>query len=240
MRHGRLGGWTGAAVIAALVGLGCSGPDVPELRVPTERQHALRSLAERPLSLPEDQPFAIHVKKSAQEPGPDGTAEGGSDATPQGAGLCSARAANGGAASAEFTLGHRIDNQGDAAQSVALQVDFDLKTRVAVSSQPAPVTGSAASLDLLVADGRHRIVARIPVLQGTSETGSADGLAHEQRNLRLRFEGRQSYDVMLVGKANAKAAPGQDAEARLEAGGLKMRLTFTPAASQPATRVAAD
>jgi hypothetical protein len=235
MKHLGLAFWIWAALPgSAIIGTGCSGPDIPELRVPVEQRHALRGPSEAPLNLPEDRPFAIHVKKGSQEPGPDGKAEGISDATPAGEGMCAAKASNGGMAGAEFTLGHRIDNQGGVAQTVTLQVEFDLKTQVTASSQPAPLTSSAANLDLLVIDGGRQVVARVPMLQGASDAGAAEGASHEQRNLRLRFDAGHSYDVVLAGKAMAKSAVGQEAQARLNTGNLKMRLTFAPAATQPA------
>ncbi len=223
--------------VSALPAGGCSETDFGDVRVPAEQQHVIKADAPvAPLNLPADHPFAIHIKKSSQNPGVDGRARGESNATPAGEALCLAEAGNGGSASAEFNIGHRIDNRSSAGQQVGIQVEFALKQSVTASTQPAGDTLANANLFLVVMDGRKQVLAKVAIVQGTSDQSAGEGSTQDQRTLSVRFEPQQSYDVMLYGKVNAGSAANQEAKARLEIGQLKMQLSFSPAATQPAAK----
>jgi hypothetical protein len=227
--------WTLPATLMVSAALmGCNEPEFGEIRVPAERQYILPAgTAEIPLTLPADQPFAIHLKKSSQDAGPEGSARGDSNATQKGEAFCLAEVANGGKAAAEFSIGHRIDNHGSA-QTAQIQCSFGLKQSLAASSQPSTETMASANLLLVVLDGRKKILGRLPIIQVSSDQASGDSLIQEQRNLTVSLEPNQIYDVMLFGQVQAGSASKQEARVRLEIEKLMLQFRFFPSATQPA------
>jgi len=233
--RGRGPGW-GLSVLAALLP-GCGGMDFGgEIRVPVSQRHILKAdqLTGRPINLPADRSFNIHVKKSSQDPGPAGEARGESDATADGRASCLAKAENGGSASAEFNIGHRIENLSSSPQCVVVELHFDLRQSISASPLPAPKTLAAGNVQLLVMDAGKRNLVKIAVVQVTSDEAAGTARTRDQRNIPVRFEPGQSYDIMLFGRVEAAAEADQEAVARLDLEGLRMHLTFSPADTQPA------
>jgi len=222
---------------SALLLPGCSASDVGgEIRVHVARQHALSSeqLTAGPVHLPGDRGFNIHVKKSSRNPGPDGGATSDSDATADGRALCLAQAADGGSASADFHLGHRFVNRTGSPQSVQIEVEYELDQAIEASPVPTARTLATADMDLVVVDSRKRSIAKMGVVHATSDEAAATLSSRDRRTLTLRFEPGRWYDVILFGQVHADADEGQKARARLDVGQLKMHLSFSPAATQPA------
>lgn len=228
----RMLGIAGATVVFA----GCGGGEFNlDFRSNPPEQHVLAAdSAAAPLTLPSGARFSIHIKKSDQDPGATGTARGDSDASADGAGFCAAQAAGGGIASAEFSLGHRIENRSGRPQSVIVDISFDLKQTLSAAPLPGTDALGSASLNLVVIDSHKRVSTNVPVLQVTSDQLLSSTSTKDQRTLAMRFEPGLSYDVVLWGKASATTATGQNASARVEVGQVRMTFTFTPASSQPA------
>ncbi len=224
-------------VVAICLGLGaCGGSEFGgEIRLDVTQRHVRTETApaDAPLNFPADQPFAIHLKRSSQTPGPDGRARGESDATPDGGAFCLADAANGGSASAEFNLGHRIENRSSLAQAVSLTCDFDVEQVLDASDPPAPETIASVSLVLMVVDSRKHVVSRTQVAQAVSDSAAGKAASRDQRTVSLRFEAGETYDIMLFGKVDAATGSAQAATARLEVRGLRFRVAFSPLATAP-------
>ncbi len=223
-------------VLAALLP-GCGGSDFGgEISMPPGQQHVLRSeqIDAAPLNLPADRAFNIHIKESQQCPGADGRAGASSDATADGQAFCQAEASNGGSASADFNIGHRIVNRTGSAQSVRIQLEYQLSQEIEASPVPTARTQGIAHMDLVVLDSHKRSIAKMAVVHATSDEATATVSSREQRVLAVQFEPGRSYDVMLFGKVDVATDTGQKAVARLEIAQLTMRLTFSPAETQPA------
>ena len=73
-----------------------------------------------------------------------------------------------------------------------------------------------------------------PVIFKTSDEANATVTSRDRRTLTVRFDPGRWYDIMLLGTAEASAEEGQRALARLDVKDLKLKLTFSPAATQPA------
>jgi hypothetical protein len=225
-----------AICLLGTVFFGCSGPEFGEIRVPTAQQYTLaEGKTDVPLTLPVDQAFAIHLKKSSQNPGAEGRAQGDSAAAPTGQSFCLAEGANGGTATAEFNIGHRIDNPGPA-ESAQIQVNFSLKQSLSATKQPTTETIASANLLLVVLDARRKVLAKIPILQTSSDQAAGEGVVDEQRGLTVTLEAKQSYDVILFGQVQANSSAKQEARARIELEKLTMQFRFSPATTQPAAK----
>jgi len=230
--HDRLFEWFLALL---LVFLGCGGPDFGgDIRVSDSQRHTLKSVAAegKTLSLPADKGYNIHIKKSSQDPGSDGQARGDSDATAGGEAFCAAEAANGGSASAEFNIGHRIDNLTESGQAVKLEITYDLVQAMAADKLPASETVATTNLHIVVRDSRKKIIAKTALVQTNSDEAVAGGNTKDQRSLTVQFDPGLSYDVMLYGKVDAASSLGQKASARQDIKNLNMKCTFTPVAVQ--------
>ncbi|NLX12779.1 MAG: hypothetical protein GXY44_03880 [Phycisphaerales bacterium] len=199
-----------------------------QIRVPLDRQYILDDPSERPIkvSLPMDQPFNIHTKRSNQNPGLDGTAQGHSDATAAGRASCSVEAANGGSALAEFTIGHRIANQTDYFQNLSVELDCRWQHALHTSTDPTADTIARADLQILVLDAKGKILATIPALKTDSDQIQASAELLDHRKLSVSLEPKLRYDIILTGKVEAQSAAGQEASARLEVNDLKINLSF--------------
>ena len=219
-----------ALLSTAMLG-GCQGNRCStQIRVPLDRQYVLDEHSDRPInvSLPGDQPFNIHIKQSCQNPGADGRAEGKSDTNATGQALCSAEVAEGGSAAGEFTIGHRIANQTDSPQDLAIEIDFQWLQSLHTSTDPKPDTLACSNLEILVLDAKGKTLATIPVLTTDSDQARASAELRDHRKFSVSLEPQIHYDIILAGKVEAKSATGQQASALLEVKNLKIDLSFTP------------
>lgn len=228
-----------AAMLMVAIGWGASGCGSGDIGAdvqvsPDEMAGPLGGVAGKTLALPGERPFNIHLKSSSQNPGERGRARGDSDARTDGEAFCLAESSNGGSATAEFRLGHRIITAGGSPSRVAIQLEFDLRQSLQVSAPPTPKTLAGVSLQVLVLDAHRRVLARPPLILTTSDEGVESAAETHHRNIAITLDPNQTCDIMLYGKVDAAAAEGQDATARLDLRGLKMVLDVQPVTSQPA------
>ncbi|HOA74676.1 MAG TPA: hypothetical protein PL151_05995 [Phycisphaerae bacterium] len=232
LRRFLAGGLVGAVALVA----GCSGPQFgPDARVPVSRRYVIAdgSPAGQSLKLPGSSGFNIHIKQSRQDPGAAGEARSTADATAQGEAFAQATVSKGASAQAEFKLGHRIDNHAGGAQMMAARIAFDLEQTVDASDPPDPATLAKADLHLLVIDSHKRVVSKTVVVQANSDESRGSASLPQRRDLTVRLEPGESYDVVLYARVEASAGEGQTAEVRLQVSRLEMELTFSPAAEPP-------
>jgi len=218
---------------------GCGGMDFGgDIRVPADERHVLAagSPSTDQILLPGDRTFNIHLKNSSQNPGTDGSARGDSDATPEGNAFCVAEVANGGFAMAEFKIGHRIDHQTEKRQEVTIRAEFELEQSIEASQIPAAETLASENLVLGVLDSRKRFVASLNITQATSDSALSYTQGTRRPSIRVIFEPDQIYNIILYGKVDASSARTQQASVRVSVRGLKMRLTFAPAETQPTSQ----
>lgn len=220
---------TSAGLFCGLMA-GCQGGGGPAMiQVPAEQRHDLTEASTTEVKLPEERSFNIHLKNSSQNPGSSGTAQGHSDATPEGSAQARAEASKGGQATAEFTLGHRVNHQAEMPHRVTIQVEFQLEQTTQADSPPAAATRADATLQLVVQNDKRQQVARMPLVQANSDNARASGSSHEKRSIVVQFEPQMSYDVYLYGKVNASGAEGQESIAELKLSDLKLRFQVSPA-----------
>ncbi len=231
----------GCILVLALTVSGCGGTEFGgDVRVPGPERYVLAAgtAAGEPLALPGDRGFNIHVKQSSQNPGARGTARGESDATGEGKAFCRTEATGGGAATAEFKLGHRIDNRSDRSQLAAITVEFRLNEAIEICDEPKGHTLAKAELLLVVLDARKRAVSTTTIVQTDSDQAVGKTEGPQQRLISARLEPAESYDVMLFGRVEAvteaEAPTEQKASARIEIDQARMNLSFAALATQPA------
>ena len=227
-----------ALFAAAAWTAGCSsGPDLGAIDLSPDQRHAVARqtpAATGPVRLPEERPFNVHLKNSSQNPGFVGHARGESDANGGGDAHAQAHADHGGSAAAEFTLGHRFEHAADVVHTGRIDVVFDLEQTVQASSPPEQKTAAVADLQLLVIDAHRREVAKIPLVQTTSDEVITQGNTHIRRRITLRLEPHLSYSVVLFAQVTAATGGNQQARAELRVRGLNLQISVLPAQTQPA------
>ena len=161
-------------------------------------------------------------------------AKSDSESTPDGTAFCEAKAANGGTASADFLLGHRIENETAARQNAAVQIEFEMTQELRCSDKPAPKTLATGTLNVQILDGHKRSLATVPVAQINSDNAVGSSLNTYRFNLSAVLDPRQNYSFVLQGSVKADGDAGQEAFIRLAVRNLRMRLTFSPAPPESA------
>jgi len=232
--HGSLSRALGSAV-ATLWLLGCSTMDVEsEIQVPSNQQHRITQRVTQTmlLALPGDHVFNIHLKNSRQNPGPEGTARGQADARPEGDASCLVDTANGGTAAAEFRLGHRLENQTAQSLTATIETQCRIDCRIQASHPPQPETLADVALHLIVLDGSKKTLCDVPLKNLTSDSGLSESATTERQTVQLPLEPNQTYDVFLLGRAQARTAPSQQAQIRMDLRELKMRIRAQPVKAQ--------
>jgi len=200
---------------------------------PEQRQVVTESLVGKEIGLPKAQPFNIHVKQSAQNPGANGTAQGVADANGWGEASCSTEAGNGGSATGEFRIGQAIDYRGDVPVTVAVRVSFKLVSELTAD----PVArGNLAQLSLTAAvrDSTGRVNPKIPMESLSSDDSPGKATRSDVRELTFVMAPGSSYQITLDGNVSATSESGGKAAAKIVVSNLQMTMQFSSAPA-PAT-----
>jgi hypothetical protein len=222
---------------AALIGCGGGMDFGPSVRIPPKQRQVLTEAAKGTVfEYPSGQAFNIHIKKSDQNPGANGRAEGDADATPEGSAMCSAEGTNGGSASGEFHLGQAIDYDGTVPVRVVATVSFDL-THELLAEPIAADTLADLSMSIFVRDTTGRVHPKIVLETLTSDDAPGQGKRSDVRDFAFTMEPDREYQVIIQGAVHAKTDNPQlldadagvettKASARLELSNVKLTLTF--------------
>jgi len=224
-----------AGLAVGLAGCGAGMDFAPSVRVPPEqRQVITESFVGKEVVLPKAQPFNIHVKQSAQNPGANGTAQGVADANGWGEASCSTSAGDGGSATGEFRIGQAIDYRSDVPVTVAVRVSFKLVHEL--TAEPvAPGNLAQLSLTVAVRDSTGRVNRKIPMESLSSDDSPGKATRSDVREFTFVMAPDTSYQITLDGNASAASERGGRAGANLVVNNLQMAMQFS---AGPAPRTA--
>ncbi len=175
------------------------------------------------LSLPA-QPFNVHSRRSAQTPGATGQARGDSDAQPQGQAFCQASAGNGGAAWAEFQLGHALHNTAGAAVRMTVKLDLDYAHHAQASPPEARDTLAEFTLKAYLKDAQGRLLHHQVLAQLSSDEAQSKWSGRHQIEFDAVLEPAMSYDLVITGRASVLSELDTKAKARIEVKRLTAEL----------------
>lgn len=209
---------------------GCGGSDWPRMvDVPPERVYELSAEStQKPILLPGDTPFVVHDRESSQDPGQDGTAQGESDAKPDGTAFCRATATAGGSASGDFLIGHVFHNSESQSCSAVCTVELEFSQKLAVSAGADALTVAEYHLEAFVRDSSERIVRRYPLADSMTALGPRSSSETAVFDLEFEMHPRTAYHVVLAGRVKSSTKPDAEASAEIELKRLQMELVAKP------------
>ncbi len=225
-----------AAGSLTLAAVGCGGANFGSELSAKPKPQALGRTEGKTLRLPQDEPFSIHLNRSQQQAGLDGTAEADARAKREGQGAVSARVTSGGQASATFQLGHAFANDGD--RQVDLNVAVSCEYEYEAGADPAtPWPDATVGLKLYARDGRNRLLNSFSLVQHSTKQGAASSRDRKELRFTLTLGPGESVNVFLAGQVAIEVEAGRSAHGSLKLSGLQMEVETRPA---PPVRTAGD
>ena len=203
---------------------GCGGAEFGESVSVPQEQHA--SLLDdfalgKPLVLPGD--TAFNVADAQRSSTAAGRAE--SNADPSGSAHCVASAAGVGTATAEFQLGHALDNRGRNPLKVTVRMDVEYECRL--ESDPADTSKPEDQLGLrvFVRDSDQRIPHRMMLSDAGSLAGPRRWSGRQSPSFDVTLEPGLAYYFVLAGRVAVTGTETTPTSARIDVRSLKMELT---------------
>jgi hypothetical protein len=230
MKRRRHGLMVLALLVSGLTWAGCGGGTVvSDFGVSPERRTALSEAAppEQVLRMPEETPFNIYTDHCERNQEAGGSAEPESAATADGTAVCAVRVAHGGSGSANFYLGHCLENRGDAALTVDARFDIDYATAFALDENAT--ADGAYTLKVVVNDTEGRTLKQIQVENSADMEGGISSASKSSEEFGVRLEPHRVYNFVLAGHVEAKSRPETQADVRLAIKRLELTLRSQPA-----------
>ncbi len=223
------------AVSVAGCGQGGAGLPVivgPEGYQPIRPQSAGKVLIE----LPDDGRFAIHDKRSSQNPGPNGTAASSADARADGTASCKASASQGGTASSAFIVGAALHNDSDQPLqvSVTCEVEYEYAVQTTALSGGRETTGQVS----FVLEAREQTTGKLLCQHPVATLSGYENDFSRTDQQRMQFVAEVSpnarWQVVLQGSADVKTSQTGQADVWLQVDRCRMIVKPLAApASQP-------
>lgn len=218
---------------------GCGGDDFgTTVSLPAAQRHKLPDTLEpgTVIKLPSATPFNIHDKRWRGTPGPDGKANPSADATPKGTAHCKADGSNGGASSAEFQLGHCIDNPTDKAVRAELKMTIDYEHACKAEGEGAK-TVSTYSVKAFVKDTAGTVLQTMPLSVHTSDDGQVDWAGKERTITEITLQPGLGYYIVLAGRAEASSLAKTSSSASVNVKSFELQIICKSAtATGPAAK----
>lgn len=220
-----------AAISLAILLAGCGGGMEfgPAARVPQDQRQAIAASAVgTTVRLPGDRAFNIHLKQSTQNPGADGSARGEADAQPNGTAMCRAEATNGGASTGEFTLGQAIDMEAEKPLRAHVTLRYRMAQELTADPFGSESLGSA-NLTAFVRDSTGVIHPKLSLQAVTTDDAPGRTSRDDVQEFDVDLEPGRSYQIVLRGGVNAKAAAVAKVVASLHVTDVSLEMTLAEA-----------
>lgn len=235
-RTTRRGPRAGCAYLLAssvLVCVGCGGAQFGSELSAHPQPRLIEKPARTTLRVPQDEPFAIALPRSAREGGLDGTADGDATADPAGSATATASVKFSGMSESLFQLGHSFANGTD--QQMDLDVTAHFHSTYRVHAEPdAQLPDALVGLRLYVRDSRGRMLRDLVLLDQTTENGATQSEADQSPRFTITLAPGESADVYVAGLAKVDIPTGRTATAELSLSGLQLEVVTQPAPLVPA------
>ena len=227
--------WVGMATGLVIPAIGCGGGDFgTTVDLPPAQRHKLPGTLKpgTVIKLPSAQPFNIHDRLWNSTPGPDGKANPLAEATAKGTALCKADGANGGSSTAEFQLGHCIDNQSGKAILSELRMSVDYEHGCQATGEGA-ATVSTYAVKAFVKDTTGKVIQTLPLASHSSDDGRINWSGTERTITEVTMLPGMGYYIVLAGQAVAGSQAKTSSSAHVKVKAFALVITCKPAASPP-------
>ena len=219
----RVAVWSCSAVLLGGM-LGCSSGGFGEsVSLPQERHASLVDdfAAGQRLALPQDVPFNLHdSQRSATAAG-----QAESSAEPAGRANCRALADDVGTATAEFQLGHVLDNRGQGPLNVTARFAVDYACRVEADPDDRSKPADKLGLRVFIRDSDRRVLERSMLTQASDATGSRDWTGRESHAFDVVLEPGLAYYFVLAGRVSVTGTEVSAASAQIDLRSFDLELT---------------
>ena len=203
---------------------GCSGAQFGEAVALSRETHA--SLVDdfaagKPLALPQDLAFNLYDSQRSATAG--GRAE--STADPAGRAQCQASAEEVGTATAEFQLGHVLDNRGQGPLEVTARFVVDYACRVRCDPQDRSKPADELGLRIFVRDSNKRLLDKHMLTEASEAGGTRDWTGRETHAFDLTLEPGLAYYFVVAGRVSVTGTESSGASARIEVNSFNLELS---------------
>lgn len=218
----------GVAMLSAATFSGCESGQYGSELVARPAPMALPEAADAVLRLPTDAAFSIAVPSSTEKPRLTGPASAECTADRAGKARAEARVDRGGLADAVFQLGHGLENK------AAVQTDVDVTVRYRCRFELEAATDrlladAAVGLRLYARLERGRLLRDVPLIEQTSEVGSAARQSEGEHKLTLTLAPGDIVNIYVGGFAHVETPDDRSAAAMLDLESVEMTLQSRPA-----------
>ena len=215
-------------LILALMASGCSETGFGEsVSLPKDKHASLLDdfAAGAPLRLPAD--AAFNVADSQRQATGAGQADSAADAA--GTAHCTASADGAGTATAEFQLGHVLDNRGD--QPLNVTARFDVDYECSLESPPDTASDATAKpadqlgVRVFVRDSNRHIHRTMMLTDISQYTGPKQWSGRQSPAFDVTLEPGLAYYFVLAGRATVSGTETTTASAKINVRSMNVELT---------------
>ncbi len=203
---------------------GCSDVEFGEaVSLPQERHGSLLDgfAAGKPLELPSDTAFNLADSQRSSE----GTGRAESSADPAGSAHCFASADGIGTGTAEFQLGHVLDNRGQNPLHVTVRFDADYECRLDGDPEDRSKPEDQLALRVFIRDSNRRKLNDMVLTEAGSLAGPNRWSGRQSPSFDVTLEPGLAYYFVLAGRVTATGTETASASARIDVRSLKIELT---------------
>lgn len=197
---------------------GCAGGDFgTDVDLPVSQRHKLTATMKpgTVIKLPKPLPFNVHDKRWNSTPGADGKADPSAGATADGTAFCKADGSNGGSSTAEFQIGHCLDNDSGTTISAELRMTIDYEHACRAEGEGAKVVANYA-IKVFVKDTAGRVLQTLPLAAHTTDEGRVSWAGSEKTITEVTMQPGLGYYVVLAGQAQAGSEPKTSTSAHIK------------------------
>jgi hypothetical protein len=197
-------------------------------RPAAERPDVDDSLAAKgSLLIPTAAPFNLTSFTSGQT----GVARGESAAIGRDAARCSTKAEEGGSSWAEFQLGYCFDNTAGRALDASVKLKLRLNETKSHKAADEEQTSGKSALRFLIKDSMGQTLRSEELAVSTLMKGPQSNSTTHDIVFDARFEPERGYYLVLVGRVEAQAAPGDSAGLAMDIQNVALEIDWRLAPS---------
>lgn len=222
--------WHLGTALALLVGsslVGCGGGDFgTAVDLPAAQRHDLAPTVKpgMTIELPKAQPFNVCEKHWTGSLSRDGKADCSADATSDGKAHCKASGSDGGTASADFQLGHCLQNKSGKVVVAELRMAIDYEHACKAEGGKTPKSAGSYAVKVFVKDTAGKVLQTLPLAAHTTEEGRITWSGNEKTIAEVRMQPGLGYYIVLAGQASVTTHSGESAEARVDVKSFKLTV----------------
>ncbi len=174
----------------------------------------------QPLRLPGD--AGLNLADSQRSAAGAGKAESSADGT--GLARCAASADGVGTATAEFQLGHVLDNRGESALPVTARFDIDYTCRLQTDADDVSKPEDRLALRVFVRDSNKRVHRSMMLTDFTQFTGPREWSGRQSPSFDITMEPGLAYYFVLAGRTSVTGTDATASAAELDVTSMKIEL----------------